>query len=348
MPSSFGQWLIVILALLVGLAGGWVLRGRQATTAVPQGPSIMGDDPVVGLSEEEKATAALATVDAPQSEATIDTTPTPAAVVDEAHPHDLEMPPAAATLAAQHTALPTADDTPTDTVDAPAVGTEPIAVETEPVAVETEPVAATTGTGLVETPAVETEPLTASTDTDRVDTPASNVDVVAGADEERADDLVPVASAGTESTATLDEVDRPADVPAQPVAAASADEVVEPTAVIPAPRAAVEDETPSAPVTGAAVASEVDTAAGDVPADDFRRIQGVGPKMAAALQDAGIRTYRQLAELDEAGLRETIRAAGLRATASLTTWPQQAKLLAGATAEADRVLPTPTGTDEQV
>ncbi|MEH0843981.1 hypothetical protein V6U81_16475 [Micromonospora sp. CPCC 205711] len=322
MPSSFGQWLIVILALLVGLAGGWVLRGRQATTAAPQGPSIMGDDPVVGLSEEEKATATLATVDAPQSEATIDSTPAPAAVVDEAHPHDLEMPPAAASLAAQHTALPTADDTPTDTVDAPAAGTEPVAVETEPVA--------------------------ASTDTDRVDTPASDVDVVAGADDERADDLVPVASAGTESTATLDEVDRPADVPAQPVAATSADEVVEPTAVIPAPRAAVEDETPSAPVTGAAVASEVDTAAGDVPADDFRRIQGVGPKMAAALQDAGIRTYRQLAELDEAGLRETIRAAGLRATASLTTWPQQAKLLAGATAEADRVLPTPTGTDEQV
>ncbi|GAB3842856.1 hypothetical protein GCM10029963_16580 [Micromonospora andamanensis] len=50
--------------------------------------------------------------------------------------------------------------------------------------------------------------------------------------------------------------------------------------------------------------------------------------MAAALHGAGIRTYRQLAELDEAALRETIRSAGLRATASLVTWPQQAKVLA--------------------
>ncbi|WBB52640.1 helix-hairpin-helix domain-containing protein [Verrucosispora sp. WMMD573] len=62
--------------------------------------------------------------------------------------------------------------------------------------------------------------------------------------------------------------------------------------------------------------------------DDFRRIQGVGPKMAAALHGAGIRTYRQLAELDETALRETVKNAGLRATASLATWPQQAKVLA--------------------
>ncbi|PMR62587.1 hypothetical protein C1A38_03075 [Verrucosispora sp. ts21] len=50
--------------------------------------------------------------------------------------------------------------------------------------------------------------------------------------------------------------------------------------------------------------------------------------MAAALHGAGIRTYHQLAELDEATLRDTIRGAGLRATASLVTWPQQAKILA--------------------
>ncbi|WP_405103996.1 hypothetical protein [Micromonospora sp. NBC_01412] len=81
-------------------------------------------------------------------------------------------------------------------------------------------------------------------------------------------------------------------------------------------------------------------------ADDFRRIQGIGPKMAAALQDAGIRTYRQLADLDEAGLRNTIRAAGLRGAPSLATWPQQARVLAGAPAEADRVLPASVGADD--
>lgn len=67
-------------------------------------------------------------------------------------------------------------------------------------------------------------------------------------------------------------------------------------------------------------------------ADDFRRIQGVGPKMAAGLEAAGIRTYQQLAELDEPALRELIRAAGLRGAASLPTWPKQAKALAEAAA----------------
>lgn len=102
----------------------------------------------------------------------------------------------------------------------------------------------------------------------------------------------------------------------------------------------------SVPVTQGAPDAEV-AAAQDEPVDDFRRIQGVGPKMAAALQAAGIRSYRQLAALDETSLRETIRAAGLRATASLATWPQQAQVLAGAGAEADRVLPTPNGGDSQ-
>ncbi|NED53216.1 DUF4332 domain-containing protein, partial [Micromonospora aurantiaca] len=93
----------------------------------------------------------------------------------------------------------------------------------------------------------------------------------------------------------------------------------------PAPRASAEND----------VAAD---AAGDA-ADDFRRIQGIGPKLAAALQDAGIRTYRQLAELDEAALRQTVKAAGLRSAPGLATWPQQAKVLAGAPADADRVLP---------
>nr|WP_258400276.1 hypothetical protein [Micromonospora saelicesensis] len=75
------------------------------------------------------------------------------------------------------------------------------------------------------------------------------------------------------------------------------------------------------------------------PADDFRRIQGIGPKMAAALQDAGVRTYGQLGELDEPALRDLIRAAGLRAAPGLASWPQQARVLAGAGDEMAAVLP---------
>jgi predicted flap endonuclease-1-like 5' DNA nuclease len=62
--------------------------------------------------------------------------------------------------------------------------------------------------------------------------------------------------------------------------------------------------------------------------DDLTRIEGIGPKMAGALVSAGITTYAQLAASEEAALRAAIAAAGMRASASLVTWPQQAKLLA--------------------
>ena len=69
--------------------------------------------------------------------------------------------------------------------------------------------------------------------------------------------------------------------------------------------------------------------AADDTADDLRRIEGIGPKMAAALQAAGITGFRQLAEASEEELRAALRAAGVRMTKSLPTWPQQAKILAG-------------------
>jgi predicted flap endonuclease-1-like 5' DNA nuclease len=106
-----------------------------------------------------------------------------------------------------------------------------------------------------------------------------------------------------------------------------------------APSTPTEPETAVAATNGAVATNDSEAA------DDFRRIQGIGPKLAAALQAAGIRTYRQLGDLDEAALRETVRAAGLRAAASLATWPQQARVLAGARAEADQVLPAGTGED---
>ena len=62
--------------------------------------------------------------------------------------------------------------------------------------------------------------------------------------------------------------------------------------------------------------------------------------MAAALQDAGVRTYGQLGELDEPALRDLIRAAGLRAAPGLASWPQQARVLAGAGDEMAAVLPS--------
>ncbi|WP_435821043.1 helix-hairpin-helix domain-containing protein [Micromonospora musae] len=111
---------------------------------------------------------------------------------------------------------------------------------------------------------------------------------------------------------------------------------------------AVDDERAEPPTRRSPVATPPvrPVAATSVEVDDFRRIQGVGPKMAAALQAAGVRTYRQLADLDEPALRELIRGAGLRAAPGLATWPQQARLLAAAPDEATTALPAPTGASE--
>ncbi len=64
------------------------------------------------------------------------------------------------------------------------------------------------------------------------------------------------------------------------------------------------------------------------PVDDLVRIEGIGPKIAAALVAAGIRTFRQLADVREPALTGAINAAGITFAPSLLTWSQQAQLLA--------------------
>ncbi|MEU8026194.1 helix-hairpin-helix domain-containing protein [Micromonospora haikouensis] len=344
MPSSFGQWLIVILALLVGAAAGWALRGRQET---PSGATpIVEGDPVAGVAVVSSP-APEATVDEQRPEATVAPASAPVAVLDQPTPDTASPTPTGGVLgdadpaAFTPTAPASSADAPT-TVDAP----EPATV-TEP-----EPVAATPAEPTDTTP---TEPV-AVTPAEPVDvTPAepaaetADAEPVAGAVEPvETAPVPPVAeSAPAEPVLPAESVAEPASEPA-----AGAEPVSEPAAgaatpVVPAPRTPVDDALPPTADGSEAQDAPVEpepapVAAGTATtgsADDFRRIQGIGPKMAAALQDAGIRTYRQLADLDEAALRETIRAAGLRAAPSLATWPQQAKVLAGAPAEADRVLP---------
>ncbi len=73
---------------------------------------------------------------------------------------------------------------------------------------------------------------------------------------------------------------------------------------------------------------EPDPDRADQPIDDLARIEGIGPKIAAALVDAGIRTYQQVADADEDTLRTAINKAGITFAPSITTWTRQAKLLA--------------------
>ena len=61
--------------------------------------------------------------------------------------------------------------------------------------------------------------------------------------------------------------------------------------------------------------------------DDLTMIEGIGPKMAAALIAAGIDTFAKLADASEDDLRTAIQQAGMNFAPSIPTWPKQAKYL---------------------
>lgn len=77
------------------------------------------------------------------------------------------------------------------------------------------------------------------------------------------------------------------------------------------------------PVRTAAV--EVAPVAERVP-DDLKLIEGIGPKINSVLNNAGVLTFAQLAEMTPEALRQILDDAGLSAINDPTTWPEQAAL----------------------
>ncbi|MBT8270045.1 MAG: 50S ribosomal protein L21 [Flavobacteriaceae bacterium] len=61
-------------------------------------------------------------------------------------------------------------------------------------------------------------------------------------------------------------------------------------------------------------------------ADDLKKIEGIGPKIASTLVDGGIATFVDLAKAKPAEISEII--AGVRGNHVPDTWPEQAKLAA--------------------
>ncbi|SHI40956.1 50S ribosomal protein L21 [Algibacter luteus] len=61
-------------------------------------------------------------------------------------------------------------------------------------------------------------------------------------------------------------------------------------------------------------------------ADDLKKVEGIGPKIASTLVEAGISTFAELAKTDAAKISEII--AGVRGNHVTDTWPAQAKLAA--------------------
>ncbi len=60
--------------------------------------------------------------------------------------------------------------------------------------------------------------------------------------------------------------------------------------------------------------------------DDLKVIEGIGPKIAGLLANAGITTFAQLAAADVGRLKQILTDAGLERLADPTTWPEQARL----------------------
>ncbi|MBT8266406.1 MAG: 50S ribosomal protein L21 [Bacteroidia bacterium] len=61
-------------------------------------------------------------------------------------------------------------------------------------------------------------------------------------------------------------------------------------------------------------------------ADDLKKIEGIGPKIASTLVEGGIATFAELAKAKPAQISEII--AGVRGNHVTDTWPKQAKLAA--------------------
>ena len=101
----------------------------------------------------------------------------------------------------------------------------------------------------------------------------------------------------------------PPAVEATPVAAAA------PEVEAPAPEA--KKEAPAAPKKEAGKK------------DDLRKIEGIGPKIASLLNDAGILTFAELSQTDAGKIKDILNEAGPRyGFHDPTTWPEQAKMAA--------------------
>jgi predicted flap endonuclease-1-like 5' DNA nuclease len=75
------------------------------------------------------------------------------------------------------------------------------------------------------------------------------------------------------------------------------------------------------------IESPVETLA--VSPDNLKQVNGIGPKIESLLNENGITTFAQLAETEVSRLQALLVEAGWARLANPTTWPEQARGLAG-------------------
>ncbi len=127
-------------------------------------------------------------------------------------------------------------------------------------------------------------------------------------------------------------LDTPTEVVTAPKKARSAKKAVAPkVAEIKTPSKAAAKASPKAaskPKAAAKPKAASSKASSNKP-DDFKKIEGIGPKIASLISESGISSFAQLAKTDPDKIKEVLLAAGNRYKMhDPTTWPQQAGLAA--------------------
>ncbi|MEM1323155.1 MAG: 30S ribosomal protein S16 [Bacteroidota bacterium] len=118
--------------------------------------------------------------------------------------------------------------------------------------------------------------------------------------------------------------EKPAEEPAAEAPAAEEQPAAEPAAEAP-----VAEEKPAEEPAAEAPAAEEKPAEEPAAADDLKKIEGIGPKIAELIEAAGIKTFAQLSEATADRIKEILTEAGGNfASHDPTTWPEQAKMAA--------------------
>ncbi|WP_373512559.1 50S ribosomal protein L17 [Persicitalea sp.] len=108
----------------------------------------------------------------------------------------------------------------------------------------------------------------------------------------------------------------------------AAEETVEVEAAAPTETTEVE-ETAEVAETPVAAAPEAAAEEASAEPDDLTKVEGIGPKIAEVLTEAGLDTFAKVADSTPEAIREIMDAAGSQyASHDPATWPQQAKLAA--------------------
>lgn len=312
MAWSFGHTVIVLLTLLVGAVAGWLFRGARAGDARTNASisARMSPDVSGGRPDETPSDLGAASSDA----GAIDTEAL-ASGTETAANHGDAVSSSIRTTEAEASAVTV--DAPPDDAEAPAVTAANSATVVDHA--HTAVVMDHGAPAVDDAPEPVVAPASAADQRMTVPTQATGSAIT----EPPSADTDPAAESATTEPPSADTEPAPVDSDVTEAATAG-------------------DPAAEAVATSVPVLDAPDTRPGAD--DDLRRIEGIGPKMANALTDAGIRTYRQLADIDVDTLRNTVRAAGMRAPASLPTWPQQAATLVGS---ADTVAAYPgPGPDE--